>query len=260
MPRAVLSHRPIPSQAGEKLAQLDCEDPLRDGDDEYLPLPNGVWDGELATLVSDPAWGPALVGAKKGRFQSSLCAPSWVRRRCGRGSGTAAGPRHWRAARRHSPLADRSLGRMMAVRIERTSPWSSSMWLISTSTRRSGPERRATARREMRLHAASRRVLARLVDAAVSEAWPPCCPPGTPSTATEVPVILGPPLSPRLGDLSVGVHSREANNTELFIVERTEPTCLNYGTWVASNTCCESTSLDLVAAITQKERNCRRAT
>jgi hypothetical protein len=46
----------------EALDWLDREDPLRDGDDEYLPFRNGVWAGGLDMLASDPAWGPAFAG------------------------------------------------------------------------------------------------------------------------------------------------------------------------------------------------------
>ncbi len=46
----------------EALDWLAREDPLRDGDDEYLPLRTGVWAGGLDMLAPDPAWGPAFAG------------------------------------------------------------------------------------------------------------------------------------------------------------------------------------------------------
>jgi len=46
----------------EALDWLDREDPLRDGDDEYLPIRSGVWAGGLDMLAPDPAWGPAFAG------------------------------------------------------------------------------------------------------------------------------------------------------------------------------------------------------
>lgn len=45
--------------------------------------------------------------------------------------------------------------------------------------------------------------------------------------------LLWPPLASRSGEFRVGVYSREANNTGLFIVEKNDPTCLNYGTRIA---------------------------
>lgn len=46
----------------DALDWLDREDPLRDGDDEYLPLGSGVWAGGIDILASDAAWGPAFAG------------------------------------------------------------------------------------------------------------------------------------------------------------------------------------------------------
>lgn len=45
--------------------------------------------------------------------------------------------------------------------------------------------------------------------------------------------LLRLPLASRSGEFGVGVDSREADNTELFIVEKTDPICRNYGTWIA---------------------------
>lgn len=42
--------------------------------------------------------------------------------------------------------------------------------------------------------------------------------------------LLRPPLASRSGEFSVGFDSREADNIQLFIVEKTDPICLNYGT------------------------------
>jgi len=58
-------HNLLPQLDGamtEALEWLDREDPMRDGDDEYLPLRSGVWAGGLDMLASDPAWGPAFAG------------------------------------------------------------------------------------------------------------------------------------------------------------------------------------------------------
>lgn len=45
--------------------------------------------------------------------------------------------------------------------------------------------------------------------------------------------LLRPPLASKSGEFGVGVGSREADNTRLFIVEKTDPTCLNYVRWIA---------------------------